>query len=145
LLLNINTFFCDTYIQYIITNLCLSCFTDIPLKTFNKESVYSGIEDIQRKKRKYSKQESLNLSDAEKNLKMQRVKQVMDQEQQLVNVKLRHEENMAHMREKHLKELNEMETQHKKVMHNLEIKINETKLKILENQLLNKENIDFKL
>lgn len=69
----------------------------------------------------------------------------MDQEQDLSNVKLRHEENMAQMREKHLEELNEMETQHKKVIHNLEIKINETKLKILENQFLNKENIDFKL
>lgn len=87
----------------------------------------------------------MNLSDAEENLKMQRIKQVMDQEQDLSNVKLRHEESMAQMREKHLEELNEMETQHKKVIHNLEIKINETKLKILENQFLNKENIDFKL
>jgi len=89
------------------------------------------------------------LSDTEENLRVQRIKQVMNQEQDLAVAKLRHEENMSKMKEDHLyiyiKQLNEMEIQHKKEMNNLEITISKTKLKILENQYLNKENINLRL
>lgn len=44
---------------------------------------------------------------------MQRIKQIMDQDQQLTFVKLRHEENITKMKENHLKQLNEMEIQQK--------------------------------
>jgi len=85
------------------------------------------------------------LSDTEENLRVQRIKQVMNQEQDLAIAKLRHEENMNEMKEDHLKQLNEMKTQHKTEMNNLEITIGKTKLKILENQYLNKKNINLRL
>jgi len=49
------------------------------------------------------------LSDTEENLRVQRIKQVMNQEQDLAIAKLRYEENMSKMKEDHLKQLNEME------------------------------------
>lgn len=51
---------------------------------------------------------------------------------------------MAKIKENHLKRLNEMEIKHKNEMNNLEIEINKTKLKILENQYSNKENINLR-
>ncbi|XP_077265240.1 uncharacterized protein LOC143899110, partial [Temnothorax americanus] len=107
------------------------------LKTYQKQSCTT---DTQRKKRKL-----LNLSDTEENLRMQRIKQVIDQEQHLAIAKLRHEENMAKLKENHLKQLNEVKIQHKNEINNLEIEINKTKLKILEKQYLNKENINLRL
>lgn len=68
----------------------------------------------------------------------------MDQEQRLAVVKIKHEEDMAKIKENHLKRLNEMEIKHKNEMNNLEIEINKTKLKILENQYSNKENINLR-
>jgi len=85
------------------------------------------------------------LLDTEENLRIQRIKQVMNQEQDLAVAKLRHEKNMSQIKEDHLKQLNEMEIQHKKEMNNLEITISKSKLKILENQYLNKENINLRL
>lgn len=82
------------------------------------------------KKRKYIHQE---LSDTEENLRIQHLKQIMDQDQQLANIKLNHEKKIAEMKENHLKQLNEMEIQQKNQINNLEIKIRTTKLKILEN------------
>ncbi|TGZ54600.1 Uncharacterized protein DBV15_12043 [Temnothorax longispinosus] len=104
------------------------------LKTYQKQSCTT---DTQRKKRKL-----LNLSDTEENLRMQRMKQVIDQEQHLAIAKLRHEESMAKIKENHLKQLNKIEIQHKNEINNLEIEINKTKLKSLEKQYLNKENIN---
>ncbi|KYN15677.1 hypothetical protein ALC57_12079 [Trachymyrmex cornetzi] len=49
---------------------------------------------------------------------------------------------MNKMREDHLKRLNEMEILHKTEMNKLEMEINKTKLKISQNQYLNKENIN---
>jgi len=127
-------------VQNIITKLFF-CFTDTPtLKKYKKQS---GTTDVQKKKKKYINQELL--SDTEENLRVPRIKQVMNQEQHLVVAKLRHEENMSKMKEDHLKQLNEMETQHKKEMNSLEITINKIKLKILENQYLNKESINLRL
>jgi len=86
------------------------CFTDT--STFKKYKKQVGTTDMQKKKRKYIYQELL--SDTEENLRVQRIKQVMNQEQDLAVAKLRHEENMNKMKEDHLKQLNETETQHKK-------------------------------
>lgn len=113
-------------------------------KKCNKKSIHSTI-DIQRTKRKCINEELINVPDGEENLRMQRIKQVMDQEQQLAIFKLRHEESIAKMKENHLKQLHEIEIQHKNKINNLEIEISKTKLMILENQHLNKENINLRL
>jgi len=112
------------------------------VKKYNKQSIHSSTTDTQKKKRKCISQD---LSETEEILRMQRIKQIMDQDQQLTFVKLRHEENIAKMKENHLQQLNEIEIQQKNVINNLEIEINKAKLKILENQYSNKENINFKL
>lgn len=129
-----------THVQNIIAKLLSFCFTDTPtLKTYQERTT-----DIQKKKRQCVKQ-WLNLSDTEENLRMQRIKQVMYQEQHLAIAKLKHEENIAKIKENHLKQLNEVEIQHKNVMNKLEIEINKTKLQILEKQYANKENINLRL
>ncbi|XP_018368657.1 PREDICTED: DNA repair protein RAD50-like, partial [Trachymyrmex cornetzi] len=95
---------------------------DTLLKKCNKE--ISNIANVQRKKRKLQK-----LLNTEDNLQAQRIQQIINQEQDLATVKIRHEENMNKMREDHLKRLNEMEILHKTEMNKLEMEINKTKLK----------------
>lgn len=77
--------------------------------TFSRKYKQSGTDIVQSRKRKYINQE---LSDTEENLRTQRIKEVMKQEQSLAVVKLKHEENISKIREDHLKQLNEIETQH---------------------------------
>lgn len=40
---------------------------------------------------------------------MERIKEIMKQEQQLSSVKLQHEEKICKMKEKHLEEINQLE------------------------------------
>jgi len=49
------------------------------------------------------------------------------------------------MKEKHLKEINSMQLRHLKEMHKLELQINKSKLKIIESQFTDKENIDLSM
>lgn len=87
---------------------------------------------MQRKKRKHINPELL--SDTEETLRIQRIKLIMNQKQDLATIKLRHEENISKIKEDHLKQLNEIEIQHKKEIHKLEMEIKKTKLKIVEKQ-----------
>ncbi|XP_067212205.1 myb/SANT-like DNA-binding domain-containing protein 3 [Linepithema humile] len=70
------------------------------------------------KKRKFTERET------EEEVKIQRIKFIIEQEQQLAEVKLRHEERMAAIRETHLKENN-----------TLEIRANSAKAELAELQL----------
>lgn len=49
------------------------------------------------------------IPDAEEKLRMERIKQVMKQEQQLADIKLQHEEKIAKIQENHLEEINQLE------------------------------------
>jgi len=87
----------------------------------------------------------LQTSDAEEKLRVERIKRVIVQEQQLADFKLKHEEKMNNMKEKHLKEINSIQLQHLKEMHKLELQINKSKLKVIKSQFTDKENIDLNM
>lgn len=72
---------------------------------------------------------------------MERIKQVMDEEQQVAHVKRKHEENISNMKENHLKEIYNLELQHLKQVQTLEIEIKRAQLRAIESKQ-DKENID---
>ncbi|XP_026826892.1 uncharacterized protein LOC105286054 [Ooceraea biroi] len=74
------------------------------------------------------------LSNTEETVRMERIKRVMDQEQQLAHVKQKHEENISSMKESHLKEIYSLELQHLKVIQSLEIDIKRAQLKEIESK-----------
>lgn len=80
------------------------------------------------------------IPDEEESLRMERIKQIMKQEQQLSNIKLQHEEKIAKIKENHLEEINKLEINNLKEIHNIQVQINKTKLRILEYDLKIKEN-----
>lgn len=91
---------------------------------------------------KGKRKEMFEISNTEENLRIERLKQIIDQEQQLANLKHRYEEKMANMKETHLREINDIQLQHFKKIQKLEIQINNAKLKVIERQIINDENID---
>lgn len=54
----------------------------------------------------------------------------------------KHEERMAAMKEEHLKKFNYMQLKHLKEVQKLEIQIKKAKLRIIECQPIDKENVD---
>lgn len=88
------------------------------------------------------KKKEITQSNAEETVRTERIKQIMQQEQHLANVKLKHEERMAVIKEEHQKEFNYLQLKHLKEIHEEEVKIKKAKLKSMEYQLQQKENID---
>jgi len=82
------------------------------------------------------------LLNIEENLKVERIKRIINQEQELAHIKQRHEEKIAKMKEEHLKEMNYIQLQHLKEMQKVEMEINKAKLKIVERQSRDKKNIN---
>lgn len=95
-----------------------------------------------RQEKRYKRQKSMvcEIPDEEESLRMERIKQIMKQEQQLSNIKLQHEEKIAKIKENHLEEINKLEINNLKEIHNIQVQINKTKLRILEYDLKIKEN-----
>lgn len=94
---------------------------------------------------KRKRKDLVEISNVEEELRIQRIKQLMTQEEQLINIKLNHEKNIAIMKETHLKVCNLMQLKHLEEVQKLEIKINESKkLRAInsEYQFTDKENID---
>lgn len=83
---------------------------------------------------KRKRKDLLEVSTVEEELRIQRIKQIMNQEEQLANIKLKHEERIAAMKEEHLKDYNYMQLKHLKEVQKLEIEINKSKLKAIEYQ-----------
>jgi len=75
---------------------------------------------------KRKRKDLVEISNVEEELRIQRIKQLMTQEEQLINIKLNHEKNIAIMKETYLKVCNLMQLKHLEVQ-KLEIKINESK------------------
>jgi len=79
-------------------------------------------------------------SNAEETIRIERIKQIILQEQDLANIKLNHEETMAAIKEEHQKEFNNLQLKHLKEIHEEEMKIKKAKLNSII--LQQKENID---
>lgn len=92
--------------------------------------------------RSKGKRKEITESNVEETLRIERMKQIMRQEQHLANIKSKHEERMAAMKEEHLKEFNCLQLKHLKEIHEEEIKIKKIKLKSMEYDLQQKENIN---
>lgn len=92
-------------------------------------------------KRKKNTIDEDKLSNTEETLRMERIKQIIEQEQQLAYTKQKHEENMNIMKENHLKEIYNLELQHLKQIQTLEIEIKRAQLRAIESKK-DKENIE---
>lgn len=96
---------------------------------------------IERKQCKTSKPaKKYEISGREENLRVERMQQILKQEQQLTDVKLQHERRMAKIKEDHLQETNRLELNRLKEINNIQIQISKTQLKMLEYDLQKKEN-----
>lgn len=91
---------------------------------------------------KRKKKEITDLS-KEEDTRIERIRQVMKQEQHLANISSQHEIKMAAMKEEHLREFNYLQLKHIKELHEVEMEIKKAKLKAIKCQFEQKENIDF--
>lgn len=78
----------------------------------------------------------------EENIRVERIKQIMQQEKHLASIKANHEEKMATIKEEHEREISYLQLKHLKEIHQEEMKIKKAKLRSIEYQLQQKENID---
>ncbi|KYN03292.1 hypothetical protein ALC62_05860, partial [Cyphomyrmex costatus] len=105
-------------------------------------NISNSEESICSKKISRKRKETFELSGVEDKLRIERLKGVMNHDEQLTNFKLEHEKKMANIKEDHLKIMNHQQLEHLKNMHKLmELEINKAKLKIVESQSAIKENI----
>ncbi|KAM0726168.1 Myb/SANT-like DNA-binding domain-containing protein 3 [Formica fusca] len=109
--------------------------TDMP-------EVHSNNDNKKPRILKRKRKDLPEVSNVEEELRIQRIKQIMKQNEQLANIKLKHEERITVMKEEHLKEFNYMQLKHLKEVQKLEIQINKAKLRIIDCQSIDKENID---
>lgn len=63
------------------------------------------------------------MPDAEEKLRIERIKQIMEQEQQLADIKLQHEERISNMKKNHMNEINRLELNHLKEINNIQVLI----------------------
>lgn len=153
------------FFGYLKTILCLLYFTD-PVISIRKDTLSTLCseeeqKDTQKQKKETSsiilhnepvKQISLKrkrkplsedqLSNTEETLRVERIRRVMDQEEQIAHTKLKHEEFVSNMKENHLKEMYNLEIQHLKKIQRIEIEIKEAQLKASKSENRDKENID---
>lgn len=117
----------------------ISCDLEITEVSSNilKSEKIECIPNMKRKKKK-----TLELLDMEEELRVKRIQRIIDEEQKLANIKLKHEETTAKMKKEHLKEINYMQMQHLKEINKIEIQISKAKLRSMECQSIAKENID---
>lgn len=91
---------------------------------------------------KYKRKNTTELSNVEENIRIERIREIMKQEQHLSNITSKHEERMAIIKEEHLREYNSLQIKHLKEIHELELDIKQAKLRAIKKQFLEKENID---
>lgn len=114
-----------------------------PMTSHNTDmlEIHSNSDNKKPRIFKRKRKDLLEISNVEEELRIQRLKQIMNQEEQLADIKFKHEERMAIMKEEHLKECNNMQIKHLKEIQKLEIEINKLKLRAIQYQI-DKENID---
>lgn len=91
---------------------------------------------------KRKKTTNTELSNVEENIRIERIREIMKQEQHLANMTSKHEERMTALKEKHLKEYNDLQIKHLKEIHEVEIEIKKAKLRTIDYRVQQKENID---
>lgn len=82
-------------------------------------------------KRKKNTKAEEQFSDTEETLRIERIKRVINQEQQLACAKQMHEENVNNIKENHFKKINRLELQHLKEIQTLQIEIKKAQLKAI--------------
>lgn len=153
MLIHILILFCHDY-KFTMLRIYFILFIDTPIqdhaehcneqldKVSDEESYpINNINKSKTKRIAKGRRKELTESNAEENIRIVRIKQIMQQEQYLANTKLKHEENMAEIKEKHQREFNSLQLKHLKEIHEEELKIKRAKLKNIQDQY-EKENID---
>lgn len=131
----------NIYIRYIII-VKISCsflFTDIPItpKKNNDKHMSKKSNNMLNKTKNTLKSEKIEVLDIEKSLKIERLKRIIRQEEELAQIKQAHEEKMIKIKEEYVKEMNNMQLQHLREMQKIEIQINKAKLRIIKCQSTN--------
>lgn len=97
----------------------------------NKSTVLSAQKEKKRKLTKLS---------AEDTIRIERIKKIMSQEEQLAAVQLTHEKRISVLKEEHLIEMNRLQFKHAKELHEKDLQIRKARLRNVE--LQQKENIE---
>lgn len=99
------------------------------------------VEKIAKEKR-YKKPKTTkiyDMSDVEEKIRVERLKEIIKQEQQLADIKLQNEKRIGKIKADHLEEMNRLELNNIKEIHDIQLKIHKSQLQIIEHDL-NKKN-----
>lgn len=110
--------------------------TDSALKSSNM--AYVGKIENEKRYKKPKATKKYDMSDAEETVRLERLKEIIKQEQHLADVKLQYEQKIAKIKGDHLEEMNRLELNHVREIHNIQLKINKTQLKIVEYENIRK-------
>lgn len=88
---------------------------------------YTGIIRQEKRCKKARSTQIYDISSVEEKLRVERLKKIIKQEQQLAEQKLQYEKVLFKIKEDHLQEINKLELNHIKETHNIQLKIQKMK------------------